>query len=227
VSTQQATFAIHVNPLVDWIWFGVGVMIIGTAIAFLPERAFAFAMAAVPESAVTTSLLVLLLVMSGIGGRTGVHAQDQGPGMQMPGSEVDSVTALPTKPLEKQLDDELICMCGGCGRKRIGECLTCSTAAAERREVAALVAEGKTHDEIIQYFLTKYGGQEVLAEPIDKGFNRLAWLFPYAMGLVGVGAVGSMAVRWTRRRRDDTSANTIASSDELQNQLDDELRELD
>ncbi len=48
--------------------------------------------------------------------------------------------------------------------------------------------EGKTHDEIIQYFLTKYGGQEVLAEPINKGFNRLAWLFPYVMGLVGVGA---------------------------------------
>ncbi len=32
--------------------------------------------------------------------------------MQAPGNEVDSVTALPTNALEKQLDDELICMCG-------------------------------------------------------------------------------------------------------------------
>ena len=26
---------------------------------------------------------------------------------------------------------------------------------------------------------TKYGSQEMLGAPIDKGFNRLAWLFPY------------------------------------------------
>ena len=30
--------------------------------------------------------------------------------------------------------------------------------------------------------MDKYGSQEVLAAPIDKGFNRLAWLLPYAVG---------------------------------------------
>ena len=28
--TQAATFKVHVNPLVDWIWFGFGVMVFGT-----------------------------------------------------------------------------------------------------------------------------------------------------------------------------------------------------
>ena len=45
----RARSRVIVNPLVNWIWFGVGVMLIGTIIALLPERAFAFATAQVPE----------------------------------------------------------------------------------------------------------------------------------------------------------------------------------
>ena len=51
-----------------------------------------------------------------------------------------------------------------------------------RGELAALIDQGKTHDEIIQWFIAKYGGQEMLGAPLDKGFNRLAWLFPYLVG---------------------------------------------
>ncbi len=32
-------------------------------------------------------------------------------------------------------------------------------------------------------FVAEYGGQDVLAAPIDRGFNRLAWIVPYAVGL--------------------------------------------
>ena len=38
VQTQVAEFKMFINPLVNWIWLGVGVMIFGTFIAFLPER---------------------------------------------------------------------------------------------------------------------------------------------------------------------------------------------
>src|ERR687887_660017 len=63
VSTQTATYAITINPLVDWIWFGFGVLACGTGLALLPERAFAFATAKLPADAVTTALVLLLLLI--------------------------------------------------------------------------------------------------------------------------------------------------------------------
>ncbi len=43
---QSASLHIVVNPLVNWIWVGFGIMAIGTGIALLPERAYSFAIAA-------------------------------------------------------------------------------------------------------------------------------------------------------------------------------------
>jgi cytochrome c-type biogenesis protein CcmH/NrfF len=202
---------------VNWIWFGVGILIIGTAIALLPERAFAFATSRVPAGAVTTSLVVLMLVS---GGATCLGAQHVESGQ--------TVVIVPKSPVEKDLQTAIICMCGTCGRKRIGEC-TCGVAAEMREEVARLVAGGMNRDEVIQYFVKKYGSQEVLSEPIDKGFNRLAWSFPYAIGLVGVLVVGGVAMRWSRARaKAAPEAEPIAPvNPELQDRLDDELRDLD
>ena len=68
-----------------------------------------------------------------------------------------------------------------------------------------------------------------LAEPIDKGFNRLAWFFPYAAGLVGIAVVGGVAFRWSRRAHQPETPAPLqaAASTALQQQLDDELRDLD
>jgi cytochrome c-type biogenesis protein CcmF len=60
VGSQEAQLQVKINPLVNWVWFGVGIMVIGTFIAFLPERAMAFATKTVPENATTTALLLLL-----------------------------------------------------------------------------------------------------------------------------------------------------------------------
>ncbi len=216
VETQTAEFEIMVNPLVDWIWFGVGMIIIGTIIALLPERAIVFGSERLAENAVTTTLLVLLLF-----GASGVGLRAQH--VEAP----QSVLLIPKTPLERQLQDDIICMCGTCGRKRVGEC-TCMTAAGMRTEIAALVAQGMTRDQIIDHFVTKYGSQEVLSQPIDKGFNRLAWLFPYAIGAIGVFFIGGMAIRWSRRQRPAASNDPVAAIDPaLETRLDDELRDLD
>src|SRR3954467_11376757 len=63
VATQSATYAITINPLVNWIWFGFAVMAFGTGLALLPETAFAFVAAKLPAGATTTSLLLLLLLL--------------------------------------------------------------------------------------------------------------------------------------------------------------------
>jgi cytochrome c-type biogenesis protein CcmH len=116
-------------------------------------------------------------------------------------------------------------MCGTCGRKLVSEC-TCVVAEQMRTEIATLVKQGKTKKEILDFYVQKYGSQQPLAEPIDEGFNRLAWAFPYLLGLATLIAVVTIALRWSR------PAAAIAGSDltidaDLNDRLDDELRNLD
>jgi cytochrome c-type biogenesis protein CcmH len=133
-------------------------------------------------------------------------------------------------PFERELQRDIICMCGTCGRKNLAEC-TCSVAADMRTELSGLVKEGKTREDVIQYYVAKYGSQEPLAAPIDKGFNRLAWFFPYAVG--GFAAVaGAFIVRkWSRRSHDDPRMpeQPVPSAEDaaLQARLDRELENLD
>ena len=50
---QSMSLQVVVNPLVNWIWAGFGVLLIGTGIALLPERAFALALSRLPANATT------------------------------------------------------------------------------------------------------------------------------------------------------------------------------
>jgi cytochrome c-type biogenesis protein CcmF len=217
VTTQTAQLKVIINPLVNWIWFGVSVMLIGTFIALMPERTFAFATSRVPAGAVTTSLLVLVFLSGGVAELRADHV-----------TSAQTVVIPPKSPLEKDLQTAIICMCGTCGRKRVGEC-TCDTAVRMQEEIAKAVAAGKTRDEVIQQFIAEYGSQEVLSEPINTGFNRLAWLLPYGTGLAGVLMLGFVAVRWSRRSHDDAPPEAAAApvNPALQDQLDDELRDLE
>jgi cytochrome c-type biogenesis protein CcmF len=214
VDTQAASIQVKVNPLVNWIWFGIAVMFIGTIIALLPERAFAFAAQKVPAGAATTSMVLLIVLAGGTTLRAQTHVDTGRP-----------VALLSRSPLEKTMQGKIVCMCGTCGRQRINEC-TCGTAEQMRIELAGLVNKGMTEDQIVTYYVTKYGSEEVLASPIDRGFNRIAWFLPYVIGVAGVAFIGAMAVRWSRRR--PARQETIASGDpELERRLDEELRDLD
>jgi len=66
VQTQSATLHVVINPLVNWIWVGFGVLALGTFIALLPERALAFAPAQVPGGAATTLPLFLAMLLPGV-----------------------------------------------------------------------------------------------------------------------------------------------------------------
>ena len=75
--------------------------------------------------------------------------------------------------------------------------------------------------------MKEYGGQDVLGAPIDEGFNRLAWLFPYLVGAGSAVAVGFAAVRLSKRRDPQSDEAPAAQDSELNERLDDELRDLD
>lgn len=214
---QSATIAITINPLVDWIWLGVGVMLMGTFIALLPERTFAFATSRVPAGAATTSLLLLALLLW----PAGVHAQTATPAPNV-------VQPIQESPLRKQLEGELMCLCG-C-QAVLGSCPmapNCSHWQEEEALLSSYLKQGMTHDEVLAAFVKHYGGQDVLAAPIDKGFNRLLWILPYGAGVLGVSIVGLAAVRWSRRARKTEPVDEPQVSADLERRLDDELRDLD
>ena len=119
LATQTATLQITVNPLVNWIWFGFGIMALGTGIALLPERAYSFAVAKLPvEAAATTTALSMLLAMLVFGGST-LSAQK---GMGGPADQNIQSSYYARNEFEKKMQHEIVCTCGACGHATIAEC---------------------------------------------------------------------------------------------------------
>ena len=66
----------------------------------------------------------------------------------------------------------------------------------------------------------------MLAAPVDRGFNRLAWLFPYlAAGVALIGIVATTR-RWSRQGA-PAPVGDAGLDPALSARLDDELRNLD
>jgi len=221
-STQSATLEVHVNPLVDWIWFGFGILALGTGIALLPERAYSFAIAKMPAEVATTAGLLLACVVVGT---ASLSAQ-----AGMAGTSATQTSYFARTALEAQLQKEIVCTCGTCGHAAIGECRKdpCQVSHELRAEVAALIDQGKSHDEIIRAVIANHGGsQDMLGAPIDEGFSRLAWLFPYLLGGGGAVMIGFAAVKWSRSPTRASTETPAATDSELEERIDDELRDLD
>ena len=238
MADQSASFQVTVNPLVNWIWLGFALLALGTGVVMLPESRFAFlasragALSATGSGA-TTTLLVLALSLGGFG--TTARAQ----------VAPDSYTT--TSELEADLQRELVCTCGTCPPYTLADCRcsappTWRTASDGRQVLVSAGAEymrgqlreqielGKNGDEIRQYFIATYGSQQPLGAPLDEGFNRLAWLFPYAVGATFLVGIGFVAVRWSRRdpsERAEAGSSPEVADAELNARLDDELRDLD
>jgi len=136
------------------------------------------------------------------------------------------VPVVPRSDLERKLQNEISCTCG-C-RLPLDECgmINCEGRGPETAKIRQLLGEGKTHDEVLATFIKDYGGQDILSAPLDRGFNRLAWLFPYMLGASGIVLVGVAAIRWSRHT--EAPRPQAAPQDAaLEERLDDELRDLD
>jgi cytochrome c-type biogenesis protein CcmF len=210
VATQTATYTVTINPLVNWIWFGFGVLAFGTGLALLPERAFTFVTAHVPAEAATTTLMLLLLLLPASG-----YAQ--------------TVQPISKSELRRQVESDIMCTCG-C-RAPMNNCPmgpSCHGLQTLNGELDKYIAQGMTREQIRAAFVAEHGGQDILTAPIDEGFNRLAWLLPYAVAATGACIAGFAAFRWSHREGTAGSSAPARSDDPvLGARLDDELRDLD
>jgi cytochrome c-type biogenesis protein CcmF len=221
LASQVAPLQIMINPLVDWIWLGFGVIAFGTGIALLPEKAYSFALAKLPAEAATTAVLVLMLVYGG------ARLQAQA-GMPAGAAAATQTSYYARTEFEKQMQHEIVCTCG-CGHVNIAECRKdpCGTSHQMRGELAAMIDEGKSREEIKAAFIENYGNEEMIGTPIDKGFRPLAWLLPVMVGGGAAAAVGFVALRWSRRHDDSINEAPTTTEPGMDERLDDELRNLD
>jgi cytochrome c-type biogenesis protein CcmH len=74
------------------------------------------------------------------------------------------------------------------------------TANQMRGVIRERLAAGERPDQVIQYFVDKYG-EWILLEPRRHGFTLIVWLLPPAAAVAGIALAAVLLVRWSRRRR--------------------------
>jgi cytochrome c-type biogenesis protein CcmH/NrfF len=103
--------------------------------------------------------------------------------------------------------------------------MNCHGKAGQTKKIQQYIAEGKDHDAILATFVREHGGLDVLMQPPNQGFNRVAWLLPYLVAVVALLGIGITARRWSRRQ--PAAPATAAIDPELDARLEDELRDLE
>ena len=96
------------------------------------------------------------------------------------------------------LGHKLMCACG-CGQILL-ECnhVGCTYSDRMRGELAAAIDRGESDDLSLQSFVQKYG-PTVLAAPPTTGFNRVAWVMPFAALVFGILLTVYIVRAWKSR----------------------------
>lgn len=128
-----------------------------------------------------------------------------------------------------QLETDLTCQCG-CGLT-VHSCnhLNCGSGIPLKKEIADQLAGGRSREEILGHFQTKYG-EKILSSPTTTGFNIAAWIVPFIAIALGGLVIGVVLTRWRRATSADpmTPPSAAPSTDpQLRARLERELDELD
>lgn len=97
-----------------------------------------------------------------------------------------------------EIGHQMMCICG-CNQILL-ECnhVGCPASDGMRNELMAAVNRGDSDSLVEQAFVQKYG-PTVLAAPTTKGFDRAAYIMPFAALLLGFGLVVTIVRSWKNR----------------------------
>ena len=118
----------------------------------------------------------------------------------LPSGLVEAQTADPPAPLLPPLsyDEEVaqgidrMLMCPVCPAETIDQAQV-EISRQMRRLVREMLAQGASREEVLDFFVERYG-PKVLAAPPKSGINLLAWIVPVVVVLAGLGA-GVLVIR--------------------------------
>lgn len=100
--------------------------------------------------------------------------------------------AADAETLARQIEGELIAPC--CWRQTIAEHRS-EASEQMRREIRGMIGNGMSHQQIIDFYIGKYG-ERILAAPRPRGFNLTAYILPGVALLVGAFIVTVLVRRW-------------------------------
>ena len=109
----------------------------------------------------------------------------------------------------EQAATTLLCDCG-CHPQSVKEC-ACERAGELRVALAKDASVGKSGDEIIAGYVSRYG-QKILVSPPAHGFNLVAWAGP-AIGLLGAAVIIALTIRRWQRTSAALPAETVPPGD--------------
>ena len=122
IEEQTASVEVHINPLVNWVWFGFGILAIGTGIALLPEASTGVRGR---EAAGRSGDGVDAAAVDPAVARRGVRAARR--------DRAGSAAAAGRRRKSREVAHKLACWCGGCSKLPVGQC-SCGHCAIERAE---------------------------------------------------------------------------------------------
>ena len=215
-TTKVATFQIHINPLVSWIWMGCLILIAGSVVCMWPQvelgesRVWAGARGA---AAVGASVVLGIMLAA----TPSARAQDM---------SHEGIVHIESDA-ERSIFENVRCMCGDCARDLLSTC-PCKTAEEAREAIRAKMKAGETRDRILAEYAAEYGDVS-LAVPPNRGVLRAIWLVP--VGGIALGAFGlaRMMRRWRGSGRDGKASGggEPEAKDPYDARIDDELKGLD
>ncbi|MBM3278792.1 MAG: cytochrome c-type biogenesis protein CcmH [Candidatus Handelsmanbacteria bacterium] len=126
----------------------------------------------------------------------------------------------------KVVAKDLVCLCSSCNRESLATCTCTEFAVPERETIGAALDAGKTGEEIIADYVSRYG-QMVLASPPPEGYKLLAWIAPITALILGVALVRAVLLKWRRDHPQPQPVPAATGSPEYNQRLQQELRDFD
>jgi cytochrome c-type biogenesis protein CcmF len=219
--TKIASFQIHVNPLVSWIWIGCLVLIAGSFLCMWPQlereesRAWNIGRG-LAGVATSICLGVILALMPSPAFGQGTSSQHAG-------------TVKINSPTERAVFEKVRCMCNGCERLDLSKC-ACSWADDARERIREKLARGELQEKIVSDYKAEYGS-DALNVPPNEGVLRTIYVLPIAVIIGGGVGLGVALKRWrgAQSKKDATpgAAALPRERDEYDARLDEELKDLD
>lgn len=139
-------------------------------------------------------IAILAALLSGIPAHPAL-GQNEGPGVEASVSDpAPPPVALTPEQEELAAEIESMLKCPVCRSQSVRTSRSFMAEDMSRR-IRQMVAEGRSKEEIREYFVARYGDYIVLA-PRKEGFTWTVWLLPFALVLGGAVTIVAVARRW-------------------------------
>jgi cytochrome c-type biogenesis protein CcmH/NrfF len=200
-------------------------MIFGTSVCISPSIREVLGEATAPaprrSTALVTSLLILLTCGAVWAWQSRAEAQADG------SSSLHAGSVTLKNPVEKQLFERLLCMCGDCQRLPLSSC-SCSVADDMRAKIRDKMASGVGVQAIQDEYRAEFGARSI-AIPSDHGLDRALWAVPITLIASVAGLLIWRGKKWVVRGSGPALATGVAprALDGYDAALDAELRKLD